>query len=97
MLVGELTVVRICPKSGLAALFTGKLLLDVSPADAGVFGFLGHIGSSVAGLAYQSAVEAIIASGAQSSAKATGRVALKLLKLSLLDKLIGAAEKEAVK
>lgn len=88
---------QLIPVINFAALFIGRLLFEVQPAEAGVFGFLGGLGKGVAEMAYQSAVEAVIASGAQSSAKATGRAALKLLKLALLDKLIGAAEKEAVK
>lgn len=88
---------QLIPAINFVALFAGRLLFEVQPAEAGVFGFLGKLGVGVAGIAYQSAVESIIASGAQSSAKATGRVALKLFKLALLGKAIEAAEKEAVK
>lgn len=85
------------PLANFAVLFLGKLLLEASPAEAGVFSFLGHVGLSVADLAYQSAAEAVIASGAQSSAKATGRAALKLLRLNLLAKIVALAEKAAEK
>src|SRR5690349_9557492 len=85
------------PIANALILFLSKLVLNISPAEAGVFGVLGHVGASVGSIAYQSVVQAVIASGAQSSAKATGRVASSLLKLALLDKLVGAASKEAAK
>lgn len=85
------------PMLNLVLQFVTRLVLEVSPAEAGVFGSLKSVLSGVGDIAFQSAVSTVLASGGQSSAKATGRAAFKLFKLMILDRLVSAAAKEAEK
>lgn len=79
--------------------FLGLLLaqLVVTPAEAGVFHFLGHAGNSLLPFLLESVVNTVAATGTQSGAKATGRVAWALLKRALLIKGIEIAAGEAEK
>lgn len=73
--------------------FIGRLVLEIAPAQAGIFGSLKDIGLGVADIAFQSAISSVLASGGQSSAKATGRLALAFLKGAILEKLVAKLQK----
>lgn len=79
--------------------FLGLLLGQIvaPPAEAGVFGFLGHAGSSLLPFALEAVVNTVAAAGTQSGAKATGRIAWAFLKRALLIKGIQIAAGEAEK
>lgn len=85
------------PIINFAIQFLGLLLLQVQPAEAGVFGFLGKVGSGILPFALEAVVNTVAAAGTQSGAKATGRVAWEFLKKSLLIKGINIAVKEVEK
>ena len=85
------------PVINFAIQFLGLLLLQVQPAEAGVFGFLGKAGSSILPFALEAVVNTVAAAGTQSGAKATGRLAWAFLKRGLLIKGIEVAVKEAEK
>lgn len=77
--------------------FLGQLLLQVQPAEAGVFSVLGVAGSFLANTALEALVITVAASGTQSSAKATGRLLLPVLKQLLLAKAAKRIEEEQTK
>lgn len=88
------------PIINFAVQFLGVVLLALvgpTPAEAGVFGFLGKAGNSLLPFVLEAAVNTVAASGTQSGAKATGRVMWAFLKRGLLIKGVEIAVKEAEK
>lgn len=87
------------PVINFAVQFLGLLLqqIAVTPAEAGVFGAIGHVGNSLLPFALEAIVNTVAAAGTQSGAKATGRIAWAFLKKGLLIKGIQIAVAEAEK
>lgn len=87
------------PVINFAVQFLGAVLLAIAqpPAEAGVFGVLGKVGNGLLPFALDAIVNTVAATGTQSGAKATGRVAWSLFKKSLLVAGIQIAAKEADK
>jgi len=74
--------------------FFGRLALEIKPAEAGIFSVIGAAAYSVL---FESAATTVLASGMQSSAKATGRTFLSVLKFILAQRAAAAAQKIADK
>lgn len=80
---------KLIPYLIFASQFLGRLVLDVSPAEASILGTLGHIGTGLAGIALASAATTISAVGFHSFGKNTIQgIKEKLMKLAL-EKLKG--------
>lgn len=82
------------PVANFAVQFLGSLLLQIKPAEAASLKGIGDAASSVL---LQSMFATVMASGAQSSLKATGRSFLGFLKQILLAKAADAVAKEQSK
>lgn len=71
---------QVIPFINLAVLFLGKVALEISPAEAGVLNAVGgYVGGQLWPLFWHSALESLLASGVQSSGKASGRYLKSLL------------------
>lgn len=82
------------PVMNFAIQFLGSLLLQIKPAEAAS---LSGVAGAAQGVLMQSVFATIMASGAQSSLKATSRTFLAILKQLLLSKAADAVAKEQEK
>lgn len=85
------------PLINFAVQFLGAVLLQIQPAEAGVFGALGKLGEGLLPIALEAVVNTVAATGTQSGAKATGRVLGYAFKQGILAKLLEKLSKEAEK
>lgn len=82
------------PVTNFAVQFLGSLILQIKPAEAAS---LSAVGAAAQSVLVQSLFATVVASGAQSSLKATGRTFLSFLKAILLQKAADAVAKEQAK